>query len=300
MKILIVGSSGQLGRELLKTAPVNSDIVAFGKNELDISSFEAVQKTVKERTPQVIINAAAYTAVDKAEQEEEKAFAVNSQGTRNLAETAFHNEIRFIHISTDFVFDGKKSRPYLPNDKPNPNGVYGASKLAGEQHIAEIIPDKSVILRTSWVYSVYGKNFVKTMLQLMRKQSKLVVVADQVGTPTWAFGLADIIWRIVESPDICGIYHWTDAGVASWYDFAAAIQEEAKSIGLIKRIIPIIPVRTEDYPVLAVRPPYAVLDKTGTWDLLDTVALHWRVNLRNMLRELKRLFGNRSYFSNSL
>jgi dTDP-4-dehydrorhamnose reductase len=224
--------------------------------------------------------------VDKAEKDQKAAFATNSTGVFNLAEAAKKSQARFIHISTDFVFDGSKSAPYLPSDQPNPTGVYGASKLAGEEQVRAILAGNYVILRTAWVYSSHGNNFVKTMLRLMRERDRLGVVADQVGTPTWAGGLAQAVWLLAGHAALTGIFHWTDAGVASWYDFAVAIQEEAMQLGLLHKEIILSPIRTEDYPTPARRPPFSVLDKTSTWQALKYSAPHWRVNLRKMLKEL--------------
>jgi dTDP-4-dehydrorhamnose reductase len=236
--------------------------------------------------PDLVINAAAYTAVDKAESEKDKAYEVNVRGAANIAKAAEHSGARLIHISTDFVFDGRKSKPYRPDDKPNPISVYGASKLQGEEAVLRETMKKALILRTGWVYSSHGSNFVKTMLKLMAERDEISVVADQVGTPTWARGLAKAIYHFANIPDTHGIYHSTDAGVASWYDFAAAIQEEAHQLGILQSLIPVIPIRTDDYPTAAKRPPYSVLDKTATWQALGYTASHWRVALRLMLEEL--------------
>jgi dTDP-4-dehydrorhamnose reductase len=286
MRVLITGRTGQLGRELLQATPPRWEVTAFSSTELDIRDAGAVQATVAEIGPQVIVNAAAYTAVDKAEKEPGVAYATNSQGVANLAGAAGNAGARLIHISTDFVFDGGKSSPYLSTDTPNPTCVYGASKLAGEEQLQSILPGNYLILRTAWVYSSHGYNFVRTMLRLMRERDQLQVVADQVGTPTWAGGLAQAIWLLAEQAALSGIFHWTDAGVASWYDFAVAIQEEALELGLLDRKTIILPIRTQDYPTPARRPSYSVLDKTATWQALGHSAPHWRVNLRKMLREL--------------
>jgi len=287
MKVLIAGGSGQVGWELTRTAPEEWQVVSLGSTELDIRHSRAVERAVKDHAPQLIINAAAYTAVDEAESDREAAFAVNADGAANLATAALDVHARLLHLSTDFVFDGLQSHPYQPQDVPNPAGVYGASKLAGERLIPSILIDNYVIIRTAWLYSAHGKNFVKTMLHLMDERDEIGVVADQVGSPTWARGLAEAIWMIARRPDMKGICHWTDAGVASWYDFAIAIQEEAHHMGLLNKTIPVKPVTTEDYPTAAKRPPFSVLDKTGTWRQLGCIAPHWRVHLRRMLLELR-------------
>jgi dTDP-4-dehydrorhamnose reductase len=225
--------------------------------------------------------------VDKAESEKDKAYEVNTSGAANIAKAAEDSHTRLIHISTDFVFDGNTSQPYLPIENPAPISVYGASKLNGEQAVSAKTVNKAVILRTGWVYSSHGNNFVKTILNLLAVREEISVVADQVGSPTWAKNLAKAIYQFAKIPNTTGIFHWTDSGIASWYDFAVAIQEEAHQLGILQSFIPIIPIRTEDYPTPAKRPAYSVLDKTATWQTLGYYALHWRKALRLMLEELK-------------
>lgn len=290
MKTLITGANGQLGWELQRTGPAGWEIIALNRAELDITDNDVVASVFQQHQPDLVINTAAYTAVDKAESVKDKAYAVNVRGVANIAQAAEDFQARLIHISTDFVFDGTKSQPYLPDDKPNPRGVYGTSKLQGEQAVLAETMGKALILRTGWVYSSHGNNFVKTMLKLMAEREEICVVADQVGTPTWARDLAKAIYHFANIPDAQGIFHWTDAGVASWYDFAVAIQEEALRLGILQNPIPMLPVRTEDYPTAAKRPPYCVLDKTASWQTLGYTASHWRKSLRHMLAE----FGARS------
>jgi dTDP-4-dehydrorhamnose reductase len=200
-----------------------------------------------------------------------------------VAQAAQEVGARVIHVSTDFVFDGSKGRPYTPDDEPKPLNVYGRTKLAGEQLVRERTAGAALIVRTAWVYAAQGHNFVRTMLRLMREREPVGVVCDQVGTPTWARGLARALWIAVERFDIRGLVHWTDAGVASWYDFAVAIQEEALTLGLLPGAVPISPLRTEEFPRPARRPSYSVLDKTSGWAALGGPPPHWRVNLRCML-----------------
>lgn len=285
MKVLITGGNGQLGFELARTAPTSAELVLTSHNTLDITNPEQVLDAIAQHRPDAIINAAAYTAVDKAEGDAELAQAVNGSGVAHLAEAAKQHHARLVQLSTDFVFDGSQSSPYDVNATPRPMSVYGRTKLAGEQAAINALGDQALILRTAWVYSSHGHNFVKTILRLMQEKPQLGIVADQIGTPTWAGGLAAAIWRSLDR-GITGIHHWTDAGVASWYDFAVAIQEEALTIGLIDRPIPIRPIRTSDYPMPATRPPYSVLNKHPTWSALDLQADHWRVALRHMLAEL--------------
>jgi dTDP-4-dehydrorhamnose reductase len=286
MRVLITGANGQLGQELIQSAPAGVEISAFDRDGLDISDKLAVHALLSELKPDVVINAAAYTAVDIAEQEQEIAFAVNADGPRNLAAACNELGARFIHVSTDFVFDGNHSTPYLPEDAANPLGVYGASKLEGERNVLAHYPDGSLVIRVGWLYSRFGNNFVKTILRLMAERDELGVVADQVGTPTNAAGLAQAIWQFADESFTTGIYHWSDAGVASWYDFAVAIMEEGVASGKLEKAISIKPIRTSDYPTPARRPQYSVLDKTAIWTHLDLKPLHWRVALRQMLQQL--------------
>ena len=285
MRVLVAGAGGQLGFELQRSRPLGVELLALSSGELDLTQAEAVRRRVAEERPAVIINAAAYTAVDRAESERERAFAVNGQGAANLAVAARAAGARLIHISTDFVFDGEKSSPYLPDDRPHPLGVYGASKLAGEERVREILGPATAIVRTAWVYSSHGHNFVKTMLRFFGERDTLSVIADQVGTPTWARHLAQALWQMAER-ELTGIHHFTDAGVASWYDFAVAIQEESLALGLLGREALIRPIATGQYPLPARRPPYSVLDKTGLWQAIDWEPSHWRAALRAMLKEL--------------
>jgi dTDP-4-dehydrorhamnose reductase len=286
MKTLITGANGQLGWELQRTKPDAWEIIALNHTELDITDSTVVTAVFNRLQPELVINTAAYNAVDKAESEKNKAYAVNATGAANIAKAAEDTRTRLIHISTDFVFDGRKSQPYLPGDKPKPLSVYGASKLQGEQAISAEMIDQVFILRTGWLYSSHGSNFVKTMLKLMSEKEEISVVADQIGTPTWARDLAKAIYQLANIPNAGGIYHWTDAGVASWYDFAVAIQEEAYRLGILQRVVPITPIRTRDYPTAAKRPPYSVLDKSAIWQTLGYTASHWRRSLRLMLEEL--------------
>ncbi len=290
MRVLLVGGSGQLGRELQHCKSVDTELLIVSSQELDLRDAELVAVRVNAISPQVIINAAAYTVVDRAESEQEAAFAVNGQGALNLVQAARSVGAFCIQVSTDFVFDGAQSRPYLPTDQTHPLGVYGASKLAGEQLALAAYPEGVLVVRTAWLYSAFGNNFVTTMLRLMTERETIGVVADQVGTPTWGRGLAEALWQMCcVQPK--GIYHWTDAGVASWYDFAVAIQEEGLGCGLLTREIPVLPINTVAYPTPAKRPAYSVLDKTETWAVLGMTPPHWRVALRRMLLEYKENRG---------
>jgi dTDP-4-dehydrorhamnose reductase len=286
MKVLVTGASGQVGRSLLATAPPSLKILAASHKDLDIADARAVAEYVRVHSPNVILNAAAHTAVDLAESEPELAASINSDGPRHLAVAARHAGARLVHISTDFVFDGAASQPYRPEAATNPLSVYGKTKLAGERAVLDTLPETSVVVRTAWVYAAAGSNFVRTMLRVMNANGSVRVVADQVGTPTAALGLAEALWGIVAKPDIKGIHHWTDAGVASWYDFAVAIAEEGAQLGLVSDNVTVTPIATTDYPTPARRPSYSVLDKTSLASF-GIVPVHWRKRLRGVLGEMK-------------
>lgn len=277
-----MGCNGQLGKGLLCTAPVHASIVSHDIDTLDITDAGAIATVVSEVQPDVIFNAAAYTAVDKAESEETAALAVNATAVGYLANAAHRANAQFIHVSTDFVFDGRSSLPYTPDAPTGPLSVYGRTKLAGEKAAGQ----DALIVRTAWVYAPNGGNFVRTMLRLMAERPEVRVVVDQIGTPTYAPGLAAALWTMAIK---CtkGIHHYTDAGACSWYDFAVAIQEEALAGGLLDKAVPVIPINTVDYPTLAQRPHYSVLDKTSTFAVLGGSTPHWRENLRKMIAEIK-------------
>jgi dTDP-4-dehydrorhamnose reductase len=287
MKVLVIGSRGQLGHELSFTKPAEIDLSAVDVDGLDITDGAQVKRKIGDLRPDVVINAAAYTAVDKAETDRDAAFLVNASGPGNIARACQSVGCRCIHVSTDFVFDGASPLPYLPEDEPHPLNVYGESKYQGDKRVAEETNGQALILRTAWVYSAHGNNFVKTMLGLMRDRERLTVIYDQVGSPTWARTLASTIWTAVVSfPQAKGLYHWTDAGVASWYDFAVAIQSEALTLGLLEKAIPVLPIRTSQYPTPATRPASTVLDCSSTWNDFSISPVHWRVCLQEMLREM--------------
>ncbi|MGY0626359.1 MAG: dTDP-4-dehydrorhamnose reductase [Paraglaciecola chathamensis] len=287
MKVLITGKNGQLGWELCHRAPqAGVEVFAFGSSELDITQSGDVAQVFSCVKPDVVINCAAYTAVDKAESDQENVYLVNETGAVNIANACKDIGARLLHVSTDFVFDGTKHCPYTITDTPNPLGVYGASKLAGELGIQNVLPE-AVIVRTAWVYSTHGNNFVKTMLRLMQEKPQLGIVSDQIGTPTYAAGLAQWLWAVVGQGDIKGMYHWTDAGVASWYDFAVAIQELALEKVLLKQAIPILPIYAQQYPTPAKRPAFSVIDKTSAENDTGLQTVHWRKQLASMLEQLK-------------
>ena len=286
-RVLITGADGQLGTELQKTGPKNFELLALGRDELDIGAAEPIADTISQFKPTVVINAAAYTAVDQAEAEPEEAEQINSLAPGYLALACRKNRALLIHISTDFVFDGLGNTPYKPDSKTSPLGSYGRTKLLGEEKILEEL-STALIVRTSWVYSAYGKNFVKTMLRLMQERDTVRVVEDQIGAPTWARGLAKMLWASLSKDNIRGIYHWSDEGICSWYQFAKAIAEEAVKIGLIKRCAQVEPISSKNYKTLATRPDYSVLDCSSTIRDIGISPLPWRSQLKSMLEDLKR------------
>jgi dTDP-4-dehydrorhamnose reductase len=289
-RVLVTGAGGQLATELVRTAPAAWSVVALSERELDITDAAAVEREILRHRPHAIVNAAAYTAVDRAESEEEQAFLVNRDGPAAIAAAASRHGAFLVHVSTDFVFDGSASHPYVPEAQPHPISIYGASKLAGDMAVRHACAE-AAILRTAWVYASHGRNFVHTMLKLMRERGHVRVIADQVGTPTNARGLAGCCWRLVERK-LGGTYHWTDAGVASWYDFAVAIAEIGVATGVLPSMPTVEPIRTIDYPTPAKRPAYGVLDKTSTWQALGLSAPHWRVPLWRTLEEIAKESGH--------
>ena len=284
--VMITGAAGQLGYELQRLVPEGTSVLAVDIEALDLTDAEAVDTFIALHRPAVIINGAAYTAVDRAEEQQELAHAVNVTAAASLAASAARYDARVIQISTDFVFGGVTERPWQPLDVTAPQSVYGATKRDGERAVLETLRENALVIRTAWLYSSHGGNFVKTMLRLMRERDEVKVIADQIGTPTWANSLARTIWAAAQAPDASGILHWTDAGVASWYDFAVAIQEEALARGLLTRAVPVSPIPTSAYPTPARRPSYSLLDKTETTRVLGVTPAHWRANLRLMLDEL--------------
>jgi dTDP-4-dehydrorhamnose reductase len=284
VKVLVLGG-GQIGAAVVKAAPKPHEVIALTRVHLDIADPKAVAKSLAELQADWVVNAAAYTAVDRAEDEPQIAAAINDSAVLALAAGAARENSRLLHLSTDFVFDGASGRPYSPSDATNPLSVYGATKLAGERHV---LADRSgIVLRTSWVYASVGKNFVLTMLRLMNERTQVNVVSDQIGSPTWAVSAADAIWGLIGAAAEGGIYHWTDLGVASWYDFAIAIQEEALARGLLTRAAAVLPIPSTAYPARAKRPSFSVLDTTQTRVILKAPGQHWRHNLRKMLDELR-------------
>jgi dTDP-4-dehydrorhamnose reductase len=290
--ILLTGAAGQLGQTLAAMWPESElhskyRLVPFTKSQLDITSEDAVNTALAILKPAVIINCSAYTAVDKAETDEASAYKVNQQGPANLAKYCAKNECRLLHVSTDFVFSGRFSAPIGVDAATNPAGVYGRSKLAGEAAIVEALPKNSAIFRTSWLYSPYNANFVKTMLRLMAEKESLSVVADQRGAPTSTRSLSALLCKAVQSQKANGLYHWSDKADISWFDFAVEIQSQAVELGLLKAAIPIKAITTSEYPTPATRPSYSVLDCSKTEKEFDVQQSEWRDELRKVLRQIQ-------------
>lgn len=284
--ILITGANGQLGKEMQKLLANNKNFCAHFTDveELDITDLNAVEQFTTLNNIDYIINCAAYTAVDLAEDNIEIADKINHIAVENLGKAARKANAKVIHVSTDYVFDGKSCRPYMENDKTNPQSVYGTTKLNGEKALAEILPNDHIIIRTAWLYSPYGKNFVKTMLNLGRTKSSLNVVADQIGTPTYAGDLANAIYQIISGDKwISGIYHFTNEGVCSWYDFTKTIHKIA---GITECVVN--PVSTEEYPVKATRPAYSVLSKSKIKQTFGIEIPYWVDSLEKCINELNK------------
>lgn len=283
--LLVIGKSGQLAHELSKLAG-NAELICLGRNEIDITSASALQDTLDRFQPSAIINASAYTAVDKAESESAEAYLLNEQAVLNLATYCAAHNIHLVHVSTDYVFGGDKGAPYQVDDPYNPQSVYGASKAAGEKALQAACPQNSCIIRTSWVYSAHGTNFVKTMLRLMAEKPELGVIDDQIGSPTSARALAGACLYAAKN-NVSGIHHFTDAGVASWYDFALAIQSLAIAKGMLEQTIPVNPIPSSAYPTPAKRPSYSVLDKGTLKQAFDGLQpQHWQAELNKVLDEI--------------
>lgn len=286
-KVLVTGAKGQVGSELIKLAPADFTVIGFGSAQLDITDQEQVHAAVASHQPDLIINAAAYTAVDKAECDSDNAYAVNEQAVASLGQAAVQADIPLFHISTDYVFDGESTTPYKETDPVNPQSVYGASKLAGEQVLAAT-HNKHIILRTSWVFGAEGNNFVKTMLRLGKERDELSVVADQRGCPTSAASIAKILWQLVEKYQqqgslLWGIYNFTNSPACTWYEFAVEIFKQAKERGLLENTPSIKSITSDDYPTPAKRPAWSVLDCNKIEHLLDKKVALWESELQGAL-----------------
>lgn len=292
MNILVTGCNGQLGQCIGKVAELEDHNYVFTDineetwkisdrrkyTKLDITKYDDILKLLKEENINMIINCAAYTNVDKAEDEANISYVVNAAAVDDLARAAAEVGAKMIHISTDYVFDGNGYKPYTENNITNPINMYGRTKCAGENRLFERLGDNGIVIRTAWLYSNHGKNFVKTMIDLGKEKEELKVVFDQIGSPTYAMDLADCIFRIIDSKKwIGGIYHFTNEGVCSWYDFAHAIME------IYQLPCKVIPVHSSEYSTKAERPHYSVLDKTKIKETYDIEIRHWKDALASCL-----------------
>ncbi|MBD2257264.1 dTDP-4-dehydrorhamnose reductase [Pseudanabaena sp. FACHB-2040] len=289
MRIVLLGSQGQVGQELQRTLARQGELVCLSRQELDLTHLDHLVETVSSLQPQVVVNAAAYTAVDKAETEPELAHCINGTVPGLLAEAAKQCGAAMIHLSTDYVFNGTKNTPYEETDTTAPLGIYGHSKRTGEVAVLQAT-DRAIVLRTAWVYGAApsAKNFVKTMLRVGPERGLVRVVVDQVGAPTWAYDIAatvsDLLAPVQSGQG--GLYHFASSGVASWFDFAIAIFEEAQTLGLIETLPEVVPIPTSEYPLPAQRPAYSVLSSQKISQLLGRRPPYWRASLRKMLAEL--------------
>ena len=284
MKILITGANGQLGTEMKNILEAKSPGITLYTDveELDITDSKAVGEFIAKNEITHIVNCAAYTAVDKAEEDKALCAAINVDAVKNLASAADVAGAKIIHVSTDYVFDGTAHRPYNESDKVNPVSQYGTTKRQGETALLALAPN-SIILRTAWLYSPYGKNFVKTMIRLGKELPVLKVVSDQIGTPTYAADLASAIYTILKSPQwIEGIYHFSNEGACSWYDFTKAIHRIA---GI--ESCEVLPIPTEDYPTPATRPAYSILDKSKIKATYGISIPHWEESLNKCINRIK-------------
>ncbi len=281
MKMLITGAKGQLGTELADKADRSKyELVLADMEEFDLTDNASIESFLEKTKPECVINCAAYTQVDAAEENEELARKVNADAPAVLAEWCAKNNAKFVHVSTDYVFSGESWRPYSEDDATGPQSAYGRTKLEGEQKVFATNKN-AIIIRTAWLYSPYGKNFVKTILKLTAEKEEIKVIADQIGSPTSAADLARAILALLERTDAIGIYHFTDEGVASWYDFAYEIASASGSA------CHVLPIKTSEYPTPAKRPAYSVLDKSKIKKLIGPIR-HWREALQECLEELNK------------
>ena len=296
MRILVTGKNGQLGRSIQKLITTDTKIdnnqssnefIFVGREELDLSSESNISQYFNNKFD-IIINCAAYTQVDKAEQEEELSNQINHLAVKQLASIAHKHQAMLIHISTDYVFDGESNKPYIETDTSNPINVYGKTKLAGEQALQEVMPMNAIIIRTSWLYSEYGNNFVKSILRLGKEQEDLNIVSDQIGSPTYATDLANVILAIIKNKEFSKlnqttqIYHYSNEGVISWYDFA----KEIVKLSDVKCIINSI--KTEQYPTPALRPKSVMMNKDKIIQMFYIKNLDWKKSLRVCMKILRQ------------
>ncbi len=286
VKALVLGAGGQVGRALLASVPKGVDVDPLPHRVLDIADTEGIEFVLDRLGPALVINAAGYTGVERAEFERERAFAINGEGVKHLSLACARRHVRLVHISTDHVFDGKASRPYRTDAHCSPINFYGFSKLAGELAVAG--HECALVVRTSRIYSSHGRNYVGSMLARMAQQRNVHAVHDQIAAPTSARCLARYLWRAALCKEITGVRHWTDAGEASWYEWACAIRSEGLALGLLRSAPHPAPVASNDCPTAARRPSYTVLETGTSARELDFEPLPWRTGLRAVLMELNR------------
>lgn len=293
MKILLTGGSGQLGKEILKNKPKQFEILIKNRNELNLLSKSSCIENIKRYNPDWIINCAAYTNVDKAEEEKEFAYSINSLAPKYLSEAIKEYGGDLLHISTDYVFNGMKGTPYLPNDDKSPLNNYGYTKAKGEDYVIETLSDlnRGNILRTSWLISNHGNNFALKILKKISDKEELNVVSDQVGAPTTAYTLSKACWKaIIQKSNgikIPRIMHYSDSGIASWYDIAESLLEVGKELNLFKEEIKISPILSKSFPSKVKRPHYSVLDTIDTLNKLSLDYIHWRKSIKYLLNQFK-------------
>jgi len=297
IRILITGSTGQLGKSLIDVKPHNCEIITPNKNDLDLSNSKQCKNFISEVKPNWLINCAAFTNVDGAESKKDLTMKINAHAPNILAKYIKEQGGGFIQISSDYVFDGhKRNSPYKVNDKRNPLNTYGYSKFKAEESIQNILGEtkKGIIIRTSWLISPYGKNFVLTMLRLFNQKKTIQVVDDQIGCPTSSFGLSELCWRIVnfKNQDLIfknnnnGVLHWSDEGQTNWFEFAKTIRDLSLEIGLLDKNINLIPVKSSSYKTLAKRPFYSVLDCENTKNIFNISGVYWKKNLKDILQKI--------------
>ena len=291
--IWLIGNKGMLGNDVEKLLKERGLTYWATDKEVDIGDYKALEKFGKDKKIKWIINCSGYTKVDKAEEEIDEAFRINTDGVRNIALFSAKRQIKLIHISTDYVFDGRKEKDggavvYSEDDKTNPINIYGKSKLAGEEEIKKIL-EKYFIIRTAWLYGLQGNNFIYTMLRLFKERDLVKVVEDQWGSPTYTVDLAGAILKMIEDDSVSyGIYHFTNEGMTSWYEFARVIYKKAKRLGLIEgnKKVEIQPIKTEDYPTAARRPKYSVLSKEKIKREFNIKIPYWRESLEKCLKRI--------------
>ncbi len=292
--VLVTGCLGQLGSAIQQHwdashMAASYDLLPVDIDQLDLTDTEDLIAYLDQLHPATIINAAAFTQVDEAETNREAAYSVNAEAVLSLAKWCRVSGCKLIQISTDFVFDGAAASPYTADAQTNPLSVYGASKLAGENHVLDLLPDTGYVVRTSWLYSEFGSNFVKTMLRLMKQRSELQVVNDRIGSPTSVHTLAHYLFELIRTGAKPGVYHWCDGGEISWFHFAQEIYRQGRAEGLLEEEVAVKPIAGADYPTPATRPAYSVLDRATSLRIMGGSAETWQAALKLVLINLARV-----------